>query len=188
MVPVNKNCRSSRIGLGKKVDMHMSKGEVVAYKYKGMYRVKDIGTLGFTLANRKKKYYTLQSIDNATDRAYVPTDDKVNLRKPMSRAEVFKLIREMDDIEIIGVKNERTREKEYMECIADNRVKGWMKILKTLSTRSESRGMVSSMDKHYQQLAEHALYSELSYVLDIPTNKVIKFLLDEKENNNTESA
>lgn len=161
--------------------MKMSTGEVVVYKYKGMYKVEDVGTLGFSFADRKKQYYTLQSIDNSTDRAYVPTEDKVNLRKPVSKDEVLDLIHEMNDIEVLWVENERTREREYMACIANNSLKGWMKILKTLTMRAESRGKISSMDKKYQQLTEHALYSELSYVLDIPVNMVKKFLREEKD-------
>jgi RNA polymerase-interacting CarD/CdnL/TRCF family regulator len=163
----------------------MITGEVVAYKYKGMYRVKDIGTLGFSFADRNKKYYTLHSIDNDTDRVYVPTEDKVNLRKPVSKDEIFDLIQGIDDIEVLGVKNERTREREYMECIANNGIKGWMKMLKTLSLRSESKGKVSELDKQYKKVAEYALYSELSYVLDIPVKTVKRFIVEAEAKNNS---
>ncbi len=38
--------------------------------------MEEIGTLDFSFADSKKKYYTLQSIENAKDKAYVPTDDE----------------------------------------------------------------------------------------------------------------
>ena len=62
--------------------MH-NQGDAVGYKCKGVYRIEDVGTLDFTFADRKKKYYTLQSVGNAKDRAYVPIDDETNIRKPI---------------------------------------------------------------------------------------------------------
>lgn len=55
--------------------MH-SQGDAVVYKCKGVYKIEEVGTLDFTFADRKKKYYTLQSVGNAKDRAYVPIDDE----------------------------------------------------------------------------------------------------------------
>lgn len=158
----------------------MITGEVVVYKYKGMYRIKDVGTLRFSYVDRNKKYYTLHSIDNDTDRIYVPTNDKVKLRKPVSKDEVFKLIQEIEDIEVLRVKNEKTREREYMECIDNNGIRGWMKMLKTLSIRLENKGKgkASELDKQYKKVAEHALYSELSYVLDIPVKAVKRVIME----------
>ena len=72
--------------------MH-NQGDAVVYKCKGVYRIEDVGTLDFTFADRKKKYYTLQSVGNAKDRAYVPIDDETNIRKPIEREAVLGLIR-----------------------------------------------------------------------------------------------
>ena len=62
----------------------LSRGDAVVYKCRGMYKVEEIGTLDFSFADSKKKYYTLQSIENAKDKAYVPTDDEKNIRRPVS--------------------------------------------------------------------------------------------------------
>ena len=40
----------------------MNPGEVVVYKCKGMFKVEDVGTLNFSFVDRRKKYYTLQSL------------------------------------------------------------------------------------------------------------------------------
>lgn len=42
-----------------------------------------------------------------------------------------------------------------------------MRVLRTLYTRTKRRGSMTSMDKKYQMLLEHALYSEMQYVLGI---------------------
>lgn len=39
----------------------------------------------------KKDYYTLQSIDNQRDKAYVPIDDEKNIRRPVSEQKAKEL-------------------------------------------------------------------------------------------------
>lgn len=160
--------------------MH-NQGDAVVYKCKGVYRVEDVGTLDFTFADRQKKYYTLQSVANAKDRAYVPIDDDTNIRKPIEREAVLGLIKRMDDIEILWVRNEKTREQEYKDCISGYVPENWIRVLKTLYRRTEHRGGVTSMDKKYQQLLEHALFSEFSYALGIPENKVEGFIYEQRK-------
>lgn len=156
----------------------LSRGDAVVYKCRGMYKVEDIGTLDFSFADRKKKYYTLQSMQDSRDRAYVPTDDESNIRRPVSREEAMDLISRMPDIEVLRVKNEKFREQEYKNCIADFRPENWIKVLKTLYKRTQSRGSVTSMDKKYQMLLEHALYSEFSFALGIPANRMTQFIAE----------
>ena len=155
----------------------LSRGDAVVYKCRGMYKVEDIGTLDFSFADRKK-YYTLQSVEDSRDRAYVPTDDESNIRRPVSREEAMDLISRMPDIEVLRVKNEKFREQEYKNCIADFCPENWIKVLKTLYKRTQSRGSITSMDKKYQMLLEHALYSEFSFALGIPANRMTQFIAE----------
>lgn len=156
----------------------LSRGDAVVYKCRGLYKVEDIGTLDFSFVDREKNYYTLQSMDDSKDRAYVPTDDETNIRKPVSRQEAMELIDRMPEIDVLRVKNEKLREQEYKQCIADYCPENWVKVLKTLYTRTKSRGSITSMDKKYQMLLEHALYSEFAFVLGIPADEVTKFIAD----------
>lgn len=82
----------------------LSRGDAVVYKCRGMYKVEEIGTLDFSFADSKKKYYTLQSIENAKDKAYVPTDDEKNIRRPVSFEEAKHLLDCVDKIEVLSVK------------------------------------------------------------------------------------
>ena len=144
----------------------LSRGDAVVYKCRGMYKVEEIGTLDFSFADSKKKYYTLQSIENAKDKAYVPTDDEKNIRRPVSFEEAKHLLDCVDKIEVLSVKNEKFREQEYKDCISDFKPENWVRVLSTLYTRTKRRGSMTSMDKKYQMLLEHALYSEMQYVLE----------------------
>lgn len=155
----------------------LKQGDVVVYKCKGMYEVQEIGTLNFSFVDRKKQYYTLQSMDNDRDKVYSPVDDNTNIRRPMTKEEAMKLIENVDDVETLWIQNEKMREQEYKKCIATYEPERWVQVLKTLYSRTRKRGSITSMDKKYQQLLEHVLYAELSYILEIPVNKVESFIM-----------
>lgn len=154
----------------------LNRGDAVVYKCRGLYKVEDIGTLDFSFADNSKQYYTLQSVEDAGDKAYVPAEDETNIRRPVSRDEALDLIRRMPDIEILQVRNEKFREQEYKECIADFCPENWVKVLKTTYKRTKSRGSITSLDRKYQVLLEHALYSEFAFALGIPAGEMQKFI------------
>ena len=58
-----------------------------------------------------------------------------------------------------------------------------MKVLKTLYKRTQSRGSITSMDKKYQMLLEHALYSEFSYALGVPADRITQFIAEHSKQN-----
>lgn len=157
------------------------RGDAVIYKCKGVYKVKDVGTLDFTFADRKKQYYTLQSVEDERDQVYVPTSDDTSIRKPMERSAVMNLIQRIDEIEVLWIANEKLREQEYKNCISGYAPENWIRVLKTLYKRTERRGSITSMDKKYRQLLEHALYSEFSYVLGIPEGKIELFIQEQRK-------
>ena len=52
----------------------------------------------------------------------------------------------------------------------------WVKVLKTLYSRTKRRGSMTSMDKKYQMLLEHALSSEMNYVLGISAGEMTELI------------
>lgn len=156
----------------------LSIGDAVVYKCRGMYKVEKIGPLDFSFADNKKDYYTLQSIEDQRDKAYVPIDDVKNIRRPVSTEQAKELLDKMKEIEILSVKNEKFREQEYKDCISDFCPENWVKVLKTLYKRTKRRGSMTSMDKKYQMLLEHALSSEMKYVLGIPAGQMTEMIIE----------
>ena len=154
----------------------LSRGDAVVYKCRGLYKVEDIGTLDFSFVDNSKQYYTLQSVEDAGDKAYVPAEDETNIRRPVSRDEALDLIRRMPQIEGLQVKHEKFREQEYKDCIADFCPENWVKVLKTTYKRTKSRGSITSLDRKYQMLLEHALYSEFAFALGIPASEIQSFV------------
>ena len=156
----------------------LDRGDAVVYKCRGLYKVEDVGTLDFSFVDNGKQYYTLQSVENAGDRAYIPTEDETNIRRPVSREEALAIIDRIPQIEVLQVKNEKFREQEYKDCISDFCPENWVKVLKTTYKRTKSRGSITSLDRKYQMLLEHALYSELSFALGIPAGEMQDFIAE----------
>ena len=156
----------------------LDRGDAVVYKCRGLYKVEEIGTLDFSYSENGKVYYTLQSVEDSGDRVYVPADDETHIRRPVSRAEALELIGRMPEIETLDVKNEKLREQEYKNCISGYSPEGWVRVLKTAYSRTKSRGSVTSIDRKYQLILEHALYSEFSYALGMPEGQVPEFIAE----------
>ena len=154
----------------------LSRGDAVVYKCRGVYKVEEVGKLDFSFVDGKKDYYTLQSIDNQRDKAYVPIDDDKNIRRPVSEQKAKELLDNLAEVGILNVKNEKYREQEYKDCISNFCPENWVKVLKTLYSRTKRRGSMTSMDKKYQMLLEHALSSEMNYVLGIPTGEMTELI------------
>ena len=154
----------------------LSRGDAVVYKCRGVYKVEEVGKLDFSFVDGKKDYYTLQSIDNQRDKAYVPIDDDKNIRRPVSEQKAKELLDNLAEVGILNVKNEKYREQEYKDCIASFCPETWVKVLKTLYSRTKRRGSMTSMDKKYQMLLEHALSSEMNYVLGIPVGEMTELI------------
>ena len=154
----------------------LSRGDAVVYKCRGVYKVEEVGKLDFSFVDGKKDYYTLQSIDNQRDKAYVPIDDDKNIRRPVSEQKAKELLDNLAEVGILNVKNEKYREQEYKDCISSFCPEKWVKVLKKLYIRTKRRGSMTSMDKKYQMLLEHALSSEMNYVLGIPTGEMTELI------------
>ena len=145
----------------------LSRGDAVVYKCRGVYKVEEVGKLDFSFVDGKKDYYTLQSIDNQRDKAYV---------RPVSEQKAKELLDNLAEVGILNVKNEKYREQEYKDCISSFCPENWVKVLKTLYSRTKRRGSMTSMDKKYQMLLEHALSSEMNYVLGIPAGEMTELI------------
>ena len=146
----------------------LSRGDAVVYKCRGVYKVEEVGKLDFSFVDGKKDYYTLQSIDNQRDKAYVPLT--------VASVSCLILLDKLTEVDVLNVKNEKYREQEYKECISSFCPENWVKVLKTLYSRTKRRGSMTSMDKKYQMLLEHALSSEMNYVLGIPAGEMTELI------------
>lgn len=148
-------------------------GEYVVYGSKGVCQIEDISHVDIPGASKDRLYYVLRQHDNGSGKIYVPTDnEKIVMRKVITREAAEDLIRRMPQIEQMWVDNDKQRESMYKEAMRTCDYNEWVSMIKTLYFRKKERTAqgkkVTALDERYLKAAENELYSELSLILGIP--------------------
>ncbi|RHU94694.1 CarD family transcriptional regulator [Clostridium sp. OM07-9AC] len=88
----------------------------VVYGTHGVCEVTAVGRLSMSVADRKKKYYTLRPVYQKDSLVYVPVDHiKLPMRLVLGKEEAEKLVEEIPSLETIWIVNEKERESQYKE-------------------------------------------------------------------------
>jgi len=158
-------------------------GEYIVYGTKGVCQVEDISQVDIPGANKDRLYYVLRQIEGSSGKIYVPTDnDKVVMRRVITREDAEDLIRRMPEIEQMWVDNDKQREAMYKEAMRTCDYNEWVSMIKTLYFRKQERTAqgkkVTALDERYLKAAENELYSELSLILEIPKSEVVAYIKD----------
>ncbi len=155
--------------------------DMVVYGNQGVCQIVNIGNLSISMADRKKKYYTLRPIYKREAVVYVPVDNiKAVMRPVMTKEEALELIHKIPSIEHAWIINEAERELQYKTALKTCDCEELVKIIKALfkrkQTRIEDGKKVTVVDERYLNQAENQLYEELAYALDMPKDEVYPFI------------
>jgi CarD family transcriptional regulator len=153
----------------------------IVYGTHGVCEVMEIGRLSMSVADRKKKYYTLRPVYQKESVIYVPVDnEKIPMRPILTREEVDELLQEIPRLDTIWVSNEKEREYQYKQIILRGDCRELVRIIKTIYLRMQSRiedgKKVAAVDERYFRQAEDLLYGELAYVLDMKKSDMNPFI------------
>ena len=141
-------------------------GEYIVYGVKGVCRIEDITHIDISGADKDRLYYVLAPVGDGSGRIYAPTDNqKITMRKVISREEADQLIEDMPKIEQLWVPDDRQREARYKEAMNTCDYRAWVSIVKTLYIRKQER-----------TAQENELYSELSLTLGIPKDEMEQYI------------
>jgi len=148
----------------------------------GVCRVEAIGPLKLYDSSMERNYYTLSPLYSKGGVTYVPADtDKIVMRKVISKEEAEKLIEEIEEMEELGIENEKRRDEVFKRALRTCDNKEWVKIIKTLYLRRQVRiaqgKKVTASDERYLKAAEDSLYGELAVALGMQKNEVGKYIL-----------
>ncbi len=151
------------------------KGAMIIYGSNGVCRVEEVSEMDLTGSGNSKLYYTLSQIGRAGGRIYTPTDnEKVVMRPVISRDEALSLIDEIEEMDVLTIISEKTREAEYKEAIHTCDPHEYVRVLKTIHVRMLERiaegKKVTALDEKYYALAEKNLVSELAVALGMEQN------------------
>lgn len=159
------------------------KGAYVIKIPEGICKIEDVVTLDITGMNKNKEYYMLIPLHENNAKIYVPVDHAKNrIRNVISKEEAVKFIRSIPDISEKDIENEKMREQEYKAAILSCNNEKIVSIIKSIYTRRQERiehgKTATATDDRYFKQAENLLFSELSFVLDIPKENMEQYIAD----------
>ena len=148
----------------------------------GVCRIEKIGPLaGMGKSVSDRSYYTLRPcFDNAAT-IYVPVDGDENaLRFALGRDEVNQLMDEIEDLEQINIKDEKSRELEYRNAVNSKDPRKLIRIIKTMyfrrKARIESGKKSTAIDERYFRIAENRLYEEMAFALNKDRDEIKEYI------------
>ena len=156
-------------------------GEYIIYGNTGVCRVGEVKKMAAPGSKDDQLYYALEPVYDKGCRLFTPVDNqKVKMRPVLTKKEADELIDQIKDIDILWVQDEKNREQIYKDAIRTCSCVEWVRIIKTLYLRKESRlaagKKVTSSDAKYLHLAEDSLYGELSVVMGIPRDEMESYI------------
>lgn len=145
----------------------------------GICKIIDICSPDF--AQEEVLYYKIQPLNNPNDTIYVPiNNDKVLMRKIISKQEVNDFIMQMPSIEPVWFENEKDMEFSYKEAMKSNDCYEWIKMIKGLYMKKQERikqGKKPSQtsEKRFNK-AQDTLMKEFAIALDIPIEEALSYI------------
>ena len=145
-------------------------GEHIVYGINGICRVAEVGPSPYDKEDTRTFYLLIPVNNPMSSTIYTPVDnERVPMRRLMTREEIDALIAAMPEIETLTVPVEKQRREIYRAEIGGLDPQGYVKVIKTVQRR---RAELTAAHKHfpvtdleYGRLAKHLLCSECGHVL-----------------------
>ncbi len=156
-------------------------GDYVINANNGICKIEDKVHLDLPMSDKKKLYYLMVPIKEATTKLYIPVDsDKQRIRKAMDAMQALEVIDQMPEIEAVWIADDKQREKRYKEAIFSCEPKQLVGILKCMYQRNQQRNAEgkksASVDERYFKMAENNLYSELAFAMAKDKEEIKQFI------------
>ena len=158
-------------------------GEYVLYGINGICRVAEIGPSPYDKADTRTFYLLIPVNNPMRSTIYTPVDnDRVPMRRLMTREEIDALIEAIPEIETLTVPVEKQRREIYRAVVGALRPEGYVQVIKTVDRRREelaaARRHFPVTDLEYGRLARHLLCSECAHVLGISETEADAYIAD----------
>ena len=160
-------------------------GDYVVKSNTGICKVEDIVFLDMH-GGGEKQYYVLLPIDDARSKLFVNVEaDRTKVRAVMTKDDAVAFIHKMGEIRAVWISNDKLREQKYKEAFRSNEPEAILGVIKNLHLRGQARiaegKKIAATDEKYFRMAEQALYSELSFALELDKEGVQALIRETKE-------
>lgn len=166
--------------------------EIIQYDNEGLCKIADIVEKDF--AGAKAKFYVLAPINKDSLTIFVPVNNKKQtqkMRKILSPQEIYDLIDNIKDDDLIWINDNNERKQTYKDIIHSGDRENIIKLIRTLYLHKKEqikKGKKLHMsDEEILKNATRLLHEEFSHVLHITPAEVAPFIsnhikVKEKEN------
>lgn len=164
-------------------------GTTVIYKNEGVCKITEITERRFR--DKNIEYYVLKPVHKDDSEIYVPKNNKEllgKMRKILSKEEILELIKTMPDEGNIWIADENERKEYYREILIRGDRTELVRLIKTLYLHKQNQKKTGKKlhiaDEKFLKDAEHLLYDEFAFVLNISKDDVLPFITGELEKTN----
>lgn len=154
--------------------------DYIMYGMTGVCQVVDI-TKERIIDDLQKEYYVLKHIYANDTIIKIPTDnEKISMRKILSKGEVTTLIDNITNSETIWIDDDRQRNEAFKSILKTGDVDNLVKLVRSIYLNKEYKKSIGKktykVDQEIMDLAERLLNEELATVLKINPSEVASYI------------
>ena len=158
-------------------------GDVVVFGAEGLCRIEDITEKKF--GKEIIQYYVLRQLMRENSVNYIPVNNEKSVSKMrpiLTAEEIAELISQMPLEETPWIENNRERQQQFKEIILYGDSKDLIRLVRNLYIKrrqQEAKGRrLYAADERVFKDAENIVFEEISYVLDIPRDRVLDYITE----------
>ncbi|CEK30003.1 regulatory protein [[Clostridium] sordellii] len=157
--------------------------DYIMYGMTGVCKVVDITNEKF-INGEKRKYYVLNPIYNNDTTIKVPLDnDKIPMRKVISKGDMTSLINDIPNMEILWIDDEKKRMAQFETMLKSGQCEELIKLIRNIKfskkyARSNDKKLYKS-DKDIMKEAKRLLTEEVAIILNIYPNEANSYILSQ---------
>lgn len=154
--------------------------DYIMYGMTGVCQIVDITKESF-IDNLQKEYYVLKYIYDNDTIIKIPTDnEKVPMRKILSKGEVTTLINSMPNSENIWIDDDRKRNEAFKSILKTGDIENLVKLIRSIYLDKEHKKSIGKksykVDDEIMKTAERLLNEEFATILNISPNEVATYI------------
>ena len=160
--------------------------DTVQYGVNGICKITDIRSCRFQ--EEPEDYYLLKPLHDEKSTIYVPVQNPElvsKMRRVLSKEAIYDLIRAIPEQEVEWIADDHERQRVFREMMHSGDDLQLFRLIKTLHLRKKEQEQhgrkLRAMDERLMQDAERILYDESAVVLDMPSDQVLPFILEQMD-------
>lgn len=155
--------------------------DYIMYGKTGVCKVVDITNEKF-INGEKRKYYILSPIYNNDTIIKIPLDnDKVPMRKVISKGDMTSLINDIPNMEILWIDDEKKRIAQFETMLKSGQCEELIKLIKSIKfSKKYARSIGKKLeqpDRDIMKEAERLLTEEFAIILNVYPNEASSYIL-----------